>query len=45
MSNTAILADGTSKSWVDDFAGKWQDRRTTAQIIDSIHKARTDNSN
>ena len=32
------------KSWVDDFAGKWQDQRTVAQIIDDIHKARTHNS-
>ena len=33
-----------SKSWVDDFAGKWQDERTTAQIVEDIHKARTNNS-
>ncbi len=33
-----------SKSWVDEFAGKWQDQRTTAQIVEDIHKARTNNS-
>lgn len=32
------------KSWVNDFAGKWQDQRTTAQIVEDIHKARTNNS-
>ena len=32
-----------SKSWVDEFAGKWQDQRTTAQIVEDIHKARTNN--
>lgn len=34
----------SSKSWVDDFAGKWQDQRTAAQIVDDIHKARTNNT-
>lgn len=34
----------TAKSWVDEFAGKWQDARSTAQIIQDIHKARTSNS-
>ena len=33
-----------SKSWVDEFAGKWQDQHTTAQIVEDIHKARTNNS-
>ena len=33
-----------SKSWVDECAGKWQDQRTTAQIVEDIHKARTNNS-
>lgn len=33
-----------SKSWVDEFAGKWQDNRSTAQIIKDIHAARTANS-
>lgn len=32
------------KSWVNDFAGKWQDQRTTAQIVEDIHNARTKNS-
>ena len=31
-------------SWVDEFAGKWQDTRSTAQIIKDIHEARTSNS-
>ena len=38
---------GTSsaaKSWVDGFAGKWQDTRSTAKIIQDIHGARTSNS-
>ncbi len=37
---------GTSaaKSWVDEFAGKWQDARSTTQIIQDIHEARTSNS-
>ena len=34
----------TTKSWVDEFAGKWQDTRSTAQIIKDIHEARTSNS-
>lgn len=33
-----------SKSWVDEFAGKWQDLRSTVQIVEDIHKARTNNS-
>ena len=33
-----------SKSWVDEFAGKWQDLRSTVQIVEYIHKARTNNS-
>jgi len=37
-------APTTTKSWVDDFAGKWQDTRSTAQIIKDIHAARTTNS-
>ena len=37
---TAIV----SKSWVNDFAGKWQDQRTTAQIVEDIRNARTKNS-
>lgn len=26
--------------WTDSFAGKWQDERTTEEIIDDIHAAR-----
>ena len=33
-----------SKSWVDEFAGKWQDLRSTVQIVEDIHIARTNNS-
>ncbi len=39
-----IGSSSTAKSWVDDFAGKWQDTRSTAQIISDIHGARTSNS-
>ena len=34
----------TASSWVDNFAGKWQDERSTSQIIQDIHAARTSNS-
>ena len=34
----------STKSWVDAFAGKWQDTRPTAQIIKDIHESRTPNS-
>ncbi len=34
----------TTSSWVDNFAGKWQDERSTSQIIQDIHAARTSNS-
>ena len=40
MFETATLSTG---SWVDHFAGKWQDHRTTSQILDDIHEARTGN--
>lgn len=30
-------------SWVDEFIGKWQDSRTTEQILQDIHNARTAN--
>lgn len=33
-----------ASSWVDSFAGKWQDNRSTSQIISDIHAARTSNS-
>ena len=29
------------ESWVDQFAGKWQDTRSTDEIIANIHDART----
>lgn len=32
------------KAWVDGLAGKWQDERSTSQIINDIHAARTANS-
>ena len=31
------------ESWVDQFAGKWQDNRSTDEIIADIHNARTSN--
>lgn len=37
-------ASAAAKSWVDGFAGKWQDTRSTAKIIQDIHGARTSNS-
>ena len=30
-------------SWVDEFVGKWQDTRSTEQILHDIHNARTSN--
>ena len=30
-------------SWVDEFAGKWQDTRSTEQMLQDIHSARTSN--
>ena len=34
----------SAKSWVDSFAGKWQDDRSADQIISDIHAAGTSNS-
>jgi hypothetical protein len=34
----------SSKSWVDAFAGKWQDERSTSQIIQELHESRSSNS-
>ena len=31
------------ESWVDQFAGKWKDSRSTDEIIADIHNARTSN--
>lgn len=51
--NTVILSDGTSYyipnsdlSFFKELAlrMKWQDQRTTAQIVEDIHNARTNNS-
>lgn len=36
--------DETGNSWVNRFAGKWQDNRSAEQMLDDIHSARTDNS-
>ena len=33
----------TPVSWVDEFVGKWQDTRSTEQILQDIHSARTSN--
>ena len=29
--------------WIDEFVGKWQDTRSTEQILQDIHDARTSN--
>lgn len=39
-----VVQPSSTASWVDSFAGKWQDVRPTAQIIKDIHEARTSNS-
>jgi hypothetical protein len=31
------------EDWTESFAGKWQDDRTTEEIIDDIHAARNAN--
>ena len=33
----------SKRLWVDQFAGKWQDSRSTEEIIEDIHKARAPN--
>lgn len=35
--------ESSTKSWADHFVGKWKDQRTTQQIVDDIHAARTSN--
>lgn len=35
--------EGSTQSWADHFAGKWQDQRSTQQIVEDIHAARTSN--
>jgi hypothetical protein len=47
--NKAILPKkqikvSATSSWIDNFAGKWKDSRSTSQIIKDIHAARTYNS-
>ena len=39
-----VVSPTSAKSWVDDFAGKWQDERSTSQILKDIHSARTLNT-
>ena len=34
----------SKRLWVDQFAGKWQDTRSTDEIIADIHDARTINA-
>lgn len=34
----------SAATWVDEIAGKWEDKRSTTQILKDIHEARTDNS-
>ena len=43
LTKKQIKVSATS-SWVDNFAGKWKDGRSTSQIIKDIHTARTFNS-
>ncbi len=38
------IQTSSKKTWVDAFAGKWQDSRSTSQILTDIHAARTTNS-
>ena len=33
----------SEENWTESFAGKWQDDRTTEEIIDDIHSARNAN--
>ena len=42
VGNTETVS--SPKTWVDGLAGKWQDKRSTSQIISDIHTARTANS-
>ena len=49
LMNKAILQKkqinvSATSSWVENFAGKWKDSRSTSQIINDIHAARTSNS-
>ena len=43
--SVSLDEDKTQASWVDEFAGKWQDSRSATQIIKDIHNARTSNEN
>lgn len=36
-------AEAESISWANEFMGKWQDVRTTEQMLQDIHDARTAN--
>lgn len=36
--------EASSVSWVNEFADKWKDKRSTSQIISDIHAARTSNT-
>lgn len=40
---TQSMLQKYSGAWVEDFAGRWQDDRTTEQMISDIHEARTTN--
>lgn len=44
IDKTKKKAPASCNSWVDAFAGKWQDNRSTSQIVKDIHSARTSNS-
>lgn len=36
-------ADRFYGAWIDEFAGRWEDDRTTEQIVSDIREARTSN--
>lgn len=37
---SASIRQHIDEDWTKSFAGKWQDDRTTEEIIDDIHEAR-----
>ena len=40
ISLLSISLRNTEKDWTESFAGKWQDERTTDEIVADIHAAR-----
>lgn len=41
---SSSMMTNTSEDWTSSFAGKWQDSRTTEEIIDDIRDSRTNNT-